>query len=71
LQTWSPSLSDWAVDASCRVAAGALAHGGLVFDDSEVLKAAYRSPVGRDLAKDEEATITNACVYRMDATVQI
>jgi uncharacterized protein (TIGR02118 family) len=43
----------------------------LVFDDSEALKVAYRSPVGRDLAKDEEATITNACVYRMDATVQI
>jgi hypothetical protein len=43
----------------------------LVFDDLETLKAAYRSPVGRDLAKDEEATITNARVYRIDATVQI
>jgi uncharacterized protein (TIGR02118 family) len=43
----------------------------LVFDDFEALKAAYRSPVGRDLTKDEEATITNARVYRIDATVQI
>jgi uncharacterized protein (TIGR02118 family) len=43
----------------------------LVFDDFEALKAAYRSPVGRELAKDEEATITNARVYRIDATVQI
>jgi uncharacterized protein (TIGR02118 family) len=43
----------------------------LVFDDSEALKAAYRSPVGRELAKDEEATITNARVYRIHATVQI
>ncbi len=42
----------------------------LVFDDSEALKAAYRSPAGRELAKDEEATITNARVYRIDATVQ-
>ncbi|HXZ87886.1 MAG TPA: EthD family reductase [Candidatus Binataceae bacterium] len=43
----------------------------LVFDDAEGLRAAYRSPVGRELAKDEEATITNARVYRIDATVQI
>ena len=43
----------------------------LVFDDFEALKAAYRSPVGRELAKDEEATIANASVYRIDATVQI
>ena len=43
----------------------------LVFDDFEALKAAYRSPAGRELAKDEEATITNARVYRIDATVQI
>lgn len=43
----------------------------LVFDDAEALKAAYRSPVGRELAKDEEATITNARVYRIDATVQV
>jgi uncharacterized protein (TIGR02118 family) len=43
----------------------------LVFDDFEALKAAYRSPIGCELAKDEEATITNARVYRIDATVQI
>ena len=43
----------------------------MVFDDFEALKAAYRSPAGRELAKDEEATITNARVYRIDATVQI
>jgi uncharacterized protein (TIGR02118 family) len=43
----------------------------LVFDDVEALKAAYRSPVGQELAKDEEATIANARVYRLDATVQV
>jgi uncharacterized protein (TIGR02118 family) len=43
----------------------------LVFDDVEALKVAYRSPVGQELAKDEEATIANARVYRIDATVQV
>ena len=43
----------------------------LVFDDVEALKAAYRSPVGQELAKDEEASIANARVYRIDATVQV
>jgi len=43
----------------------------LVFDDAEALKAAYRSPAGRELAKDEEATITSARVYRIDATAQV
>jgi uncharacterized protein (TIGR02118 family) len=43
----------------------------LIFDDADGLKNAYRSPVGVELIKDEEATIANARVYRIDATVQI
>ena len=43
----------------------------LAFDDIVALRAAYRSPVGVELIKDEEATIADARVYRMDATVQI
>jgi uncharacterized protein (TIGR02118 family) len=43
----------------------------LAFDDAETLRSAYRSPVGAELIKDEGATIANARVYRMDATIQI
>lgn len=43
----------------------------LIFDDADTLRAAYQSPVGLELIKDEEATIANARVYRIDATVQI
>lgn len=43
----------------------------LAFDDAEALRAAYRSPVGAELIKDEDATIANARVYRIAATVQI
>jgi uncharacterized protein (TIGR02118 family) len=43
----------------------------LAFDDGEALRAAYRSPVGAELIKDENATIANARVYRIAATVQI
>jgi uncharacterized protein (TIGR02118 family) len=43
----------------------------LVFDNADAFKSAYRSPAGFDLAKDEESTVTNARVYRLDATVQI
>jgi uncharacterized protein (TIGR02118 family) len=43
----------------------------IVFDDFEALRAAYRSPVGQELAKDEEETIANPRVYRIDATVQV
>jgi uncharacterized protein (TIGR02118 family) len=43
----------------------------LVFDDADALKSAYRSPVGIELIKDEEAPIANARVYRIDATVQL
>jgi uncharacterized protein (TIGR02118 family) len=42
----------------------------LVFDSAEALRGAYRSPIGLELVKDEAATITNARVYRFDATVQ-
>ena len=40
----------------------------LVFD---AYRAAYASPVGRELLKDEEATIRNARVYRLDARVEV
>jgi len=43
----------------------------LVFDDIETLRAAYRSPAGEELARDEQETIANARVYRIDATVQV
>ena len=43
----------------------------LVFDSFETLGDAYRSPVGQELQKDEETTIVNARVYRIDATVQL
>ncbi len=43
----------------------------IAFDDAEALRAAYRSPVGQELIKDEEATIANARVYRIDATRQL
>ncbi|HEX4208933.1 MAG TPA: EthD family reductase [Candidatus Binataceae bacterium] len=42
----------------------------LVFDNAEAGRDAYRSPVGQELMRDEEATIANARVYRLDATVQ-
>jgi EthD domain len=43
----------------------------LVFDGFEALRSAYRSPVGQELAKAEEAIIANPRVYRIDATVQL
>jgi uncharacterized protein (TIGR02118 family) len=43
----------------------------LVFDTFEALRDAYRSRIGRQLRKDEETTITNLRVYRIDATVQL
>ena len=43
----------------------------LVFDSSEALHDAYHSPVGQELSKDEEATIVNTRLYRIDATVQL
>jgi uncharacterized protein (TIGR02118 family) len=43
----------------------------LAFDNAQALRDAYRSTVGAELIKDEDATIANARVYRIDATVQI
>ncbi len=43
----------------------------LVFDSLDALRAAYRSPVGQELVKDEEATIRNARVWRLDARVEV
>lgn len=43
----------------------------VVFDTAEALREAYRSPIGQELVKDEVATLTNARVYRFEATVQL
>ncbi len=43
----------------------------LAFDSVEAFKDAYRSPVGAELIKDEEATIRDARVYRIDARVEL
>ena len=43
----------------------------LTFDSLEALRDAYRSPIGRELVRDEEATIRNARVWRLDARVEV
>jgi uncharacterized protein (TIGR02118 family) len=43
----------------------------LAFDSVDAFKDAYRSPVGAELIKDEDATIHDARVYRLDARVVI
>ncbi len=43
----------------------------LVFDSLDAYRAAYASPAGRELLKDEEATIRNARVCRLDARVEV
>jgi len=43
----------------------------LVFDSHDDCRAAYRSPVGQELIKDEEATIRNGRVWRLDARVEV
>jgi uncharacterized protein (TIGR02118 family) len=43
----------------------------LVFDSLDAYRAAYASPVGSELLKDEAATIRNARVYRLDARVEV
>ncbi len=43
----------------------------LAFDTADALRTAYRSPVGQELVKDEEATIRNPRVYRLDARVEV
>jgi hypothetical protein len=43
----------------------------LVFDSLDAYRAAYASPVGRELLNDEAATIRNARVYRLDARVEL
>lgn len=43
----------------------------LAFDSADALRDAYRSPSGLELMRDEQATIANARVYRLDATVQV
>jgi uncharacterized protein (TIGR02118 family) len=43
----------------------------LVFDSLDAYRAAYASPDGRELLKDEAATIRNARVYRLDARVEV
>src|SRR5260370_20096988 len=39
----------------------------LAFDSLDAYRAAYASPAGRELLKDEAATIRNARVYRLGA----
>jgi len=43
----------------------------LAFDSLDAYRAAYASPAGRELLKDEAATIRNARVYRLDARVEV
>ena len=43
----------------------------LTFDAPDAFKEAYRSPVGAELIKDEEETIRDARVHRLDARVEI
>jgi uncharacterized protein (TIGR02118 family) len=43
----------------------------LTFDSLDALRDAYRSPIGRDLVRDEEATIRNARVWRLDARIEV
>ena len=43
----------------------------LAFDSVEAFRAAYRSPVGKELVGDEEATIRDARVYRLEARVEV
>ena len=43
----------------------------LVFDSLDAYRAAYSSPAGRELLKDEAATIRNARVYRLDARIEV
>jgi uncharacterized protein (TIGR02118 family) len=43
----------------------------LVFDSLDAYRAAYASPAGRELLKDEDTTIRNARVYRLDARIEV
>ena len=43
----------------------------LAFDSLDAYRAAYASPAGRELLKDEAATIRNARVHRLDARVEV
>lgn len=43
----------------------------LVFDSLDAYRAAYRSPVGEELIRDEQATIRNPRVWRLDGRVEI
>lgn len=43
----------------------------LVFDSLDAYRAAYASPAGRELLKDEAAAIRNARVYRLDARIEV
>ena len=43
----------------------------LAFDSLEAFKQAYRSPVGAELIKDEEASIHEGRVLRLDARVEL
>ena len=42
----------------------------LTFDSADAMRDAYRSPVGQELIRDEQETIRNARVWRLDARVE-
>ncbi len=43
----------------------------LIFDSREAYRDAYRSSVGQELIRDEDATIRNARVWRIDARMEL
>jgi uncharacterized protein (TIGR02118 family) len=43
----------------------------LIFDSRQALRDAYRSPEGQELIRDENATIRNARVWRIDARAEL
>jgi hypothetical protein len=42
----------------------------MVFDSFEALRDAYGTPIGIELRKEEQESMVNTRVYRIDATVQ-
>lgn len=43
----------------------------LIFDSADALKEAYRSPLGQEVAKDEDASIAKALEYHLDTVVEV
>jgi uncharacterized protein (TIGR02118 family) len=69
-----PGLRNYMIGKLIKVPGGDITRNRmavLVFDSIEAYRAAYASEVGAELMKDEEATIRNAEVRRLDARVEI